>query len=151
MADLTHVDIAVVLCQADAESLDALVLPGHGARAVRTAPDEYLFVCEPAAAPEVVREAADRIAALDPDAVVLDVSDGWAAVRVAGDDTPRAFSYLSQLDPPPPGAFAQGDVAHVAAKVLGADDGLTILVPAYWRDHLRERIVRDGHATEVPA
>jgi hypothetical protein len=139
--------VAVVLCSADAAALDALVAPGHGARMLRTAPDEALFVAGPAVAADVTREVEDRIAALDHDALVLDVSDGWAAWSLAGDDARRAFSFLSHLDPPSDGVFVQGDVARVAAKVLDEPDGLTILVPAYWREHVRERAVVDARVT----
>jgi hypothetical protein len=151
VAELTRADVAVVLCQADPSALDALVLPGHSARAVRTAPDEYLFTCEPTVAPDVARETTDRIAALDGDAIVLDVTDGWAGVRLTGRDVARAFSYISQLEAPKAEAFVQGDVAHVAAKVLGEVDGLTILVPAYWGDHLFERARQDAAPEGVRA
>ena len=147
MAELHARSLAVVLCAADAAALDVLVGPGHGARVLRTAPDEALFVAEPEVATDVAREVADRIAALDGDALVLDVTDGWAAWSLIGDDTERAFSYLSQLDAPADGAFVQGNVAHVGAKVLGEPDGLTILVPAYWRDHVRERAIQDAGVT----
>ena len=144
MAELRGVSLAVVLCSADAAALDALVAPGHGARMLRTAPDEALFVAGPEVAADVTREVEDRIAALDDDALVLDVSDGWAAWSLVGDDAHRAFSFLSHLDPPTDGAFVQGDVARVAAKVLDETNGLTILVPAYWREHLRERAIVDA-------
>lgn len=144
MAELRDRPIAVVLCSAEAAALDALVAPGHGARILRTADDEALFVCQPAVATDVVREIADRIAALDGDALVLDMTDGWAAWSLVGNDAAHALSYLSQLDAPPDGRFVQGAVAHVAAKVLGEPDGLTILVPAYWREYLRERAARDA-------
>jgi len=147
VAELRAHALAVVLCSADAIALDALVAPGHRARVLRTAPDETLFVADPGVAAEVVREVADRIAALDDDALVLDVSDGWAAWSLAGDDAGRALSYLSQLEPPDTGGFVQGDVARVAAKVLDEPAGLTILVPAYWRDHLRERAIVDAGVT----
>ena len=147
MAELRDVPLAVVLCSADAAALDSLVAPGHGARVLRTAPDEALFLASPAVAADVTREVKDRIAALDDDALVLDVSDGWAAWSLAGDDARRAFSFLSQLDPPADGTFLQGDVARVAAKVLDELGGLTILVPAYWREHLRERAIADARVT----
>jgi len=147
VAELRAHSLAVVLCSADAAALDALVTPGHGARMLRTAPDEALFVAAPEVAADVAREVADRIAALEDDALVLDVSDGWAAWSVTGEGATRAFSYLSQLDPPTDGAFVQGDVARIGAKVLGEPDGLTILVPAYWRDHLRERAIHDARVT----
>ena len=139
MAELHARSLAVVLCSADAATLDALEAPGHGVRLLRTAPDEALFVAAPGVAADVAREVGDRIAPLDNDALVLDVTDGWVAWSLTGDDAQRAFSYLSQLDVPADGSFVQGDVAHVGAKVLGDPDGLTILVPAYWSDHVRER------------
>src|SRR4051812_16732643 len=124
VAELTPANVAVILCSADEAALDALVLPGLGFRPLRTAPDEFLFVCEPSVAADVAREIADRVAALDADAVVLDVSDGWVGAHVRGPDAARAFSYVSQLDPPGAEGFVQGDVAHVAAKVLADADGL---------------------------
>jgi hypothetical protein len=114
---------------------------------LRTAPDEALFVANPAVAADVTREVEDRIAALDDDALVLDVTDGWAAWSLVGDDARRAFSFLSHLDPPAAGTFAQGDVARVAAKVLNEPDGMTILVPAYWREHVRARAIADARVT----
>jgi hypothetical protein len=141
--EITSAHVAVLLCQADGGALDALVAPGHGARTLATAPDERLFVCNPEVAGDVERELRDRIAALDADAVVLDVSDGWACLRLTGDDAAPSFAYLSQLDPPEPGAFVQGHVANVAAKVLGDPDGVTILVRAYWDAHLWERATHD--------
>ncbi|MEP6758933.1 MAG: hypothetical protein ABJB55_07045 [Actinomycetota bacterium] len=149
MAELRACSLAVVVCAADADALDALVAPGYGARVLRTAADEALFVTAPEVVADVAREVADRIAALDDDAIVLDVTDGWAAWSLAGDDAERAFSYLSHLEAPANRAFVQGDVAHVGAKVLGEPGCLTILVPAYWREHLRERAVHDARAHEV--
>jgi hypothetical protein len=149
VAELVHADVAAVLCAAGADALDALVPPGHDARQLRTAPDESMFVCQPSIAADVLREVDDRVRALDPDAVVLDVSDGWAAIRLTGDDARTAFAYVSQLDPSATDGFVQGDVARVAAKVLADADGLTILVPAYWEAHLVERLVGDAGATEA--
>jgi len=147
VAELHARPLAVVLCAADRAALDGLVAPGHGARTLRVAADETLFVAAPEVAADVAREVMDRIAALDGDALVLDVSDGWAAWSLIGEDAAHAFSSLSQLEAPADGAFVQGDVARVGAKVLGEPDGLTILVPAYWRDHMRERAIRDARVT----
>jgi sarcosine oxidase gamma subunit len=148
VAELRAAPRSVVLCQAEPSALDALVAPGHSAVACRTAPDEVLFVAPHDVGPDVAREAHDRLAALDPDALVLEVGDGWAAWSLSGPDARAAFAYLSALALPEDG-FVQGEVAHVAAKVLARDDELLLLVPAYWRDHLRERIVQDARATEV--
>jgi hypothetical protein len=141
--------MAVVLCSADPAALDALVTPGHGARTLRTARDEALFVCPAELAHDVAREVKDRIAALDGDALVIDVSDGWAAWSLRGDDAGHAFSYLSALDLSTDEGFVQGDVARVGAKVFVEDSGVTIVVPAYWREHLRRRAIEDARATEV--
>ena len=149
MPDLRARSLAVIVCCADAAALDALVPVGHASRSLRTCADETLVVATPEAADTVERELTDRIAALDPDALVLDVSDGWSGWSLHGADALRAFSYLSALEMPQPGDFVLGDVARIAAVVLGEDDGVTILVPAYWSEHIRERVIHDARATEV--
>ena len=140
----------MIVCLASAAALDRLVPPGHGARTVRVAADEALFVADAATAPEVLREVEDRIAAIESDAVVRDVGDGWTAWTLVGPDAPDAFAHVSQLPSPAAGGWAQGDLARVGAKVLGEDGGLTILIPAYWDDHVRTRLVEDAGATQVP-
>jgi hypothetical protein len=142
--------IGVIVCAASADALGRLVAPGHGARTLRVAPDETMTLVAPAFTGDVCRELEDRIAALDLDAVVLDVSDGWAAFALTGEDADRAFSYLSALEAPVGDAFVQGDVARVAAKVVREPDGLLVLVPAYWAEHVRMRAVEDAGVKAVP-
>jgi hypothetical protein len=151
VAELRDRPVGVIVCAADPGALDRLVPPGHGARMLRLAPDETLMVVEPAVVADVRREVADRIAAIDADALVLDFSDGWAGLALVGDDADRALSYLSNLDVPAADGFVQGDVARVGAKILREPDGLLLLVPAYWREHVRTRTVEDAGATEVTA
>jgi hypothetical protein len=151
VAELRDRRVGVIVCAADTAALDRLVAPGHGARTLRLAPDESLVVVEPAVVADVRRELADRIAAIDTDAVVLDVSDGWAGLALVGDDAVHALSYLSVLDVPAADGFVQGDVARVGAKILREPDGLLLLVPAYWREHVRTRAIEDAGATEVTA
>lgn len=143
--------VGVVVCAAEPTALDRLVTPGHGARMLRVAPDEAMAVVAPDLTEDVRRELADRVAALDPDALVLDVSDGWTAVALVGDEAGRALSYLSALEPPTADGFAQGDVARVAAKIVRELDGLLIIVPAYWQDHVRARAIEDIPAAEARA
>jgi hypothetical protein len=143
--------VGVIVCAADPAALDRLVPPGHGARTLRLAPDESLVVVEPAVVADVRREVADRIAAIDADALVLDVTDGWASLALVGDDADHALSYLSGLKAPAADGFVQGDVARVGVKILREPDGLLLLVPAYWRKHVRTRAIEDAGATEVPA
>ena len=151
MPELRRANLRVIVCLASAEALDRLVPPGHGARTVRVAADEALFVADAATAPEVLRGVEDRIAAIESDAVVRDVGDGWSAWTLVGPDAPDALAHVSQVPAPVAGEWIQGDLARVGAKVLGGDDGLTILVPAYWDAHVRTRLVEDAGATEVPA
>jgi glycine cleavage system aminomethyltransferase T len=147
--ELRRVHPGVVVCLAPPEALDALIAPGYGARQLRTAPDEAMFVTDPATTAEVLRETTDRIAALAPDALVAEVTDGWAAWELAGAGARDAFASISPLAPPEPGDWLQGEVARVGAKVLGARDGLLVMVPASLDHHLHERLRRDCSATEV--
>ena len=140
MADLTRAEIAVVLVSATPRALDDLVAPGHGARTMRVASDEALVVVAPTVVDAVVRELVDRIGALDADALVLDVTDGWTAYALGGDAIHHALTFETALDTPADGSFVQGDVSRVGAKLLGTEAGVTILVPAYWGDYLRGRL-----------
>jgi hypothetical protein len=150
VVEIRPAGLDVVLAQADRETLDRLVPPGHGARPLRTAPDELLFVVPAGSGTDVVRELEDRIAALEPDGLVLDVSDGWVGWTLSGPGAVRAFAAVSPLAAPAADAFVQGDVARVGAKVLGEADGaLTILVPSPVGDHLVERLRADARADEV--
>ena len=152
MPDLERVGASVILCAASADALDRLIPPGHGARTLRTAPDEALFVTSADVGRDVLREVEDRIAALDPDTLTLDVSDGWAFWSLRGSDAHPAFLRVSLLELPPEG-WAQGDVAHLPAKVLTRHDAGTdevlLLVAASVGDHLRARLVHDARAVEV--
>ena len=150
MPDFRALARAVIACHADAETLDALVAPGLGTRTLRVAPDEILVVGPAAMAADVLREVRDRVSALERDALVLDVSDGWSAWSLAGPDAPSAFSFLSPLEAPAPDGWIQGDVARVLAKVIGEADGsLTMLVTAFHSEQLRSRALADARATEV--
>jgi hypothetical protein len=132
--------LGVVSCMAAPEALDALIVPG-GVRACRAAPDELLLVGAERGA-HLVREVADRVAAGDADALVLDATEGWAGWTLAGDGARDAFAFISRLVLPVDG-FVQGDVAHVHAKVLAQGERIDVLVPAYWGEHLRRRIAHD--------
>ena len=146
MPEVRERPVGVLVCAAEPSALDRLVSPGHGARLLRVAPDELMTVAKRDVIEDIRRELHDRITALDDDALVVDVSDGWAAIAFTGADADRALSYLSAVDPPAADGFVQGDVSRVAAKVLREPDGLLILVPAYWGVHLRTRAIEDAGA-----
>jgi len=119
----------------------------------RVAPDEILLVGALDDVDELLRSAGVAMAEIDPDALALDVSDGWDAWELIGRDAGAAFARLSELDLPEEG-FVQGEVVRLPVKVLTyGSDRLTLLIPAMWGDYLRERIVTDCGAvgvTEVP-
>lgn len=138
MADMSPISLGVVTACAAVEALDALVVPGR-ATACRVADDETLFVCEPDVVGEITREVETRLTVVDTDAVVLDATDGWAALRINGHAAAAVLAEVSRLRIPQRG-FAQGDVAHVAAKVLVDDWGIVILAPAPAAHHVRTRI-----------
>ena len=99
----------------------------------RVAPDEALVLDGDT---DALRAA---VAPLDPDALVVDVSGGWAAVRLEGDGARSAFARLSELELPPDG-FVQGEVLRVGARVVVAGDRIDVLVPAMVLDHVLERV-----------
>ena len=138
MADTANAHLGFVTACATSDALDALVVPGR-ATACRIADDELLLVCRPEVADEVVREVETRLTVLDPDAIVVETTDGWAGSVLDGDDARSVFALLSRLHLPDRG-FVQGEVAHVPAKVLVDDVGIRIFVPAALEAHLRSRI-----------
>jgi len=150
MPELARAPIGVVTASAETGALDLLLVPGR-AFACRVADDELLLLCARPVADEVAREVATRLAALDPDALVIDATDGWATVSIAGDDARASFGLLSRLELPDAG-FLQGEVVHVPAKVVVGDDGVLILVPSIWEAHLHDRAAKAlGHSGPLEA
>ena len=132
--------IGVVTASSTAEAIDALVMPGR-AFACRVAEDELMVLSAPQVRDEVARAVATRVAALDPDALVVDATDGWSAITVAGDDARASFGLLSRLELPDLG-FLQGEIVHVPAKVVAGDDHLLILAPSMYEAHLHDRVTK---------
>lgn len=147
MLELVAVRASVVGCFAAPEALDALVATG-GAHACRVAPDEVMLVGAAGSADELVRATTARVRAADPDAVVLDTTDGWAVWTLDGGAAREAFARLSAV-PLVGEGFAQGAVAHVPAKVVALPDRLYLFVAAMWGEHLRERILADCASLDV--
>ncbi len=147
MLEVAPVDVRVVTCLAAPGAVDRAVAAWSGP-SLRVAPDEALLVGvasgrEPSdrAPVDPVASASTAAAAVDEDAVVVETTDGWAAWRLHGDGVPDAFARISEV--PLPDAFAQGEVAHVRAKVAREADGVLFLVPAMWNVAVRERILAD--------
>ena len=129
----------VVVGFASAAALDAVQAPA-GARACRIASDETAFVCSADAAGEVLDAIAPQVARGDRNGFVLDVSDGWTGFSLTG-DVERAFSYLSELQLPGPGAFVQGDVLRVPVRVLTGEGQIDLLVPSPWGPYLHDELL----------
>jgi sarcosine oxidase gamma subunit len=104
------------------------------ANAGRVAPDEVVLVGD------VSITAIDRAVRLvDPDAVVMAVSDGWAGIVVEGEGARDVFARVSELVLPAFG-FVQGDVAGTRARVFVDGERVELLVPAMVADHVRALI-----------
>jgi hypothetical protein len=131
VAELRTVAPTVIAVLAPASRLDGLVAP-TGATVCRVAPREALVVGSADLTPADVGVEGSG-------ALVEDVTDGWAAFELAGDDAPVAFARLSELELPPEG-FVQGDVVRIGAKIISAPGRLTILVPASLASFVEERI-----------
>lgn len=107
---------------------------------IRVAPDELLVVGAAADAASLAALASERLAALDPGALVFDVSDGYAAWTLRGPEWPELFARLCAIPPPEPPAQLQGLFAHVPAKLLAQDEELTVVVSASLSHHIRARV-----------
>jgi sarcosine oxidase gamma subunit len=108
-------------------------LPG----ASRISPTEVMILGEVSI--EVLERA---VRADDPGAVVAEVTDGWALVRLEGPRAREAFARLSELELPAFG-FVQGEVARIGVRVLAEGDRIDLLVPAMVEAHVRERVQID--------
>ncbi len=113
-------------------------LPNAG----RVAPGEVVIVGD------VSVTAIDRAVRLvDPDAVVIAVSDGWAGIVVEGPGAREAFARTSELALPAYG-YVQGDVAGTRTRAFVDADRIELLVPAMVADHVRARL--EAESAETP-
>ena len=131
MAELSTMTPAVTTVLASAEACERVsALPGACAISL----GEVAIVGD--ASITALRQAVERI---DPDAVVRDVSEGWAMHTIWGGGAREAFARLSELELPASG-FVQGAVARIGVRVLVDGDRVDLLVPSMLAAHLRERI-----------
>jgi hypothetical protein len=147
VVELRALDLAVVNVLSTREGCDAVLARESTAIACRVAPDEVLLIGGGGEG-DAARATADASLALDPQALVVDVTDGWTAWELRGPDAREAFSRLSELELPGVGSV-QGEVARLPVKVVVEPEAITLLVPAMWGEFLRERIVADCRAVGV--
>ena len=108
----------------------AMRAPGAG----RVAADEVM-VRGP-----IAKDLRTAIHMVDPDALIREATEGWVEIALTGGDARDVFAVLSELRLPDGRGYLQGDVARVVARVFVEDDGIRVLVPAYWESHLRHRL-----------
>jgi len=145
--ELVTTEVSVVGAFASPPALDALA--PAGAYRCRVAPDEVMLVREPGVGAALVRDAI-AVTAGDPDAVVLETSDGWAVWTLEGDARRAAFARLSDI-PLGEQGYVQGDVVHVPVRVIVDSSSLHLFVPAMWRGYLRRRIFERCSSLDVRA
>jgi hypothetical protein len=148
---------AIVGCHASAAALELLArLPsprlevgesavGGGGDSVverlRVAPDEMLLLAPPSRLEEVRRWATTAVNKVEPGALVLDQSDGWAIFSLLGDDGLVALRQLAMFPfPETRPVFLQGAVAGGSAKLLLLPGVVHLLVPYPLRDHVERRL-----------
>jgi len=131
VAELSTMTPAVTAVLASAEACERVsALPG----ACAISPGEVAIVGD--ASITALRQAVERI---DPDAVVRDVSEGWAMHTISGRGAREAFARVSELELPATG-FVQGSVARIGVRVLVDGDRVDLVVPSMLAAHLRGRI-----------
>ena len=136
MLDLVATEASIALVMASRQALDALA--PAGAFRCRVALDEAMFIREPGAAEALVRDAGS-VRAGDPDAVVLDSTDGWAVWTLAGDGARDAFSRLSSMRLAE--RYQQGEVANIPVRVVAEGGRVHMFVPAMWREYMRRQVL----------
>ncbi len=152
MLSLERTHASVVSCWANPGALDALAILS-GTHKCRVAPDEVLLLTPPALVADVQRHAAAFLATVEPSALILDQSDGWAMFTLRGDEADHVFAQLSVVPPPSQRpAFVQGAVAGGSAKMLFLEGCIHVLVPSTLHHHLAARL-RDvcGDLVTIPA
>ena len=88
----------------------------------------------------IAEDLRDAIRRVDRDALIREATEGWAEVAIEGSDARDVFARISALRLPEGRGYVQGDVARVLGRVFVDDDGIRVLVPAYWESHLRRRL-----------
>jgi hypothetical protein len=131
----------IIGCFGKPAALDRLAAAEAGRSApspsIRVAPDELLVLTDD----RPLAELETALQALDDGSLALDVTSGYGAWALRGDERGEAFSRLSAIKLPEPTSVVQGLVAHVPAKVVVGPDTLLIVVPSILSHHLHERVL----------
>jgi hypothetical protein len=117
-----------------------------GASLGRVAPNEVLVIGDERGASPAADDVARTVD--DPDALILDVTDGWSTWVLEGDAASAVFARLSELRLPDRG-FTQGAVANMPAKVVVDGERIMVMVPSMFGAAFRERVLHDGRHAGV--
>lgn len=144
MLEISRFDACLIECHGSAAALDALAVPA-GVQALRVAADELLLLAPPARTEELLRRAAAHLAVVEPGAIAVDQSDGWAIFGLPShppeDEGVLALRQLALMPlPRRRPAFVQGAVAGGPAKLLLLPEIVYLLVPFALRDHVARRL-----------
>jgi hypothetical protein len=133
--ELSQPELGVVRCCARPAELDEL---GRVELCGRVAPDELIVLVPAGDAARVLGEIRADLARVNEAAIVVDHSDAFHFVALAG----QAHDALARLSPVPLPAegFVQGPVAGVPCKLFVTADEILLLAPSTYAHHVRERI-----------
>jgi hypothetical protein len=139
--ELSLVEATIVACYAAASVLDAWAAPA-GAYLVRVARDELWVIGARADRTTLMPLVEESVRSAASDVMVVDQTDGWTAWSIEGSGASQALGRLTVMPLERcAGAFHQGAVAGVPAKVIATAGGFQVLVPAPVGHHLRDRVI----------
>jgi hypothetical protein len=130
--------MSVTRCFGTAAALDRV--PSEGAVAARIARDELWLIGPPSGSDSVAARAAAFLRTADPEALVTDHTEAWAAWRLAASDPAAVAARLVDFALPTGPAFAQGAAMHLPAKLLLRPRGLYVIVPVQLGHHVPVRV-----------
>ena len=128
-------------CLAAPDALDAFDAP-PATGAYRVAPDELLVLAPAAERANLIDATRRALATADPDALVLDTSDGWSVLTMRGPETDAALGRLSAVRTPASRpAFVQAAIGEAPARAIVLDDAVHILISSTVAHHVRARVL----------
>ena len=141
MLELNLLEASVVACHAAAAVLDAWS-PPVDAYLARIARDEVWLIGSRTDRCSLMRGVEESLHAVALDTLVVDQTDGWTAWSIGGTGAAHAMARLTVMPLElRDGAFQQGAVAGVPAKVIARPTGYQVFVPAPVGHHLRDRVL----------
>jgi hypothetical protein len=130
----------VIHCFAEPDVLDAMHAP-DGAMTFRIAGRELICMASGREGAAIMAALSAAIKNVDPNALLLDRSDGWSVFALSGEDCAKAFGRLCTTPLPQAPGFFQGAIGTVPAKAVVLEDRIYLIVSSILGHHIRERIL----------